>query len=84
MPGVIDPEEYDPRFPGGNYEDWIMNVLAPDELSARNIDQIIEIQRRLRANLEAGVKTKRNVAPKLELKKLIKRPEPTIRVRRLT
>ena len=70
MPGVIPEDEYDPRFPGGNYEDWIMNVVPPDELSAKNIDQIIQIQRRLRASIESGAKMKKHETPKLDLGKL--------------
>ena len=84
MPGVIDPTEYDERFPGGNYEDWIMNVVPPDELTARNIDQIIAIQRKLRAAIEGGVKMKKHEAPKLDLVKIgLKRPEPKLRIRRI-
>jgi len=52
----------DPRFPGGNYLDWLMN-LDPLELSAQNIDEIIAAHREARAAIAAGGKPKRLADP---------------------
>jgi hypothetical protein len=67
---VIEKEEQDPRFPGtGNYLDWLMS-LDPLELSARNIDEVIQYHRRNRALVDAGVKPKKNEGPKVDLEKI--------------
>ncbi len=52
----------DPRFPGGNYLDWLMH-LDPLELSAQNIDEIIAVHRADRARQAAGGKAKRLASP---------------------
>lgn len=56
--------EPDPRWHGeGNYLDWLM-TMDPLELSAQNIDEIIEYQRRARGLADAGMKPKRGIAEK--------------------
>jgi hypothetical protein len=55
-------ESPDPRFPGGNYLDWLMH-LDPLELSAQNIDQIIAAHRAARAAQAGGAKAKRLASP---------------------
>lgn len=52
----------DDRFPGGNYLDWLM-ALDPLELSAQNIDEIIDAHRQARANYASGGKAKRLASP---------------------
>lgn len=73
----------DPRFPGGNYIDWLMS-LDPLELSAQNIDEIILVHRKGRLAHQSGVKPKKVTAemPSLEAIGLSK-SEP-IKKRKLT
>jgi hypothetical protein len=53
--------EADPRFPGGmNYLDWLMNVLPPDELTARNLEEIVADIRHRRESADSGVKPKKH------------------------
>lgn len=61
---MADDPDLDPRWHGnGNYLDWLM-TMDPLELSAQNIDSIIEYQRRARGLADAGVRPKRGVAEK--------------------
>lgn len=69
MTSPTDPSGPDPRFPGGNYLDWLMH-LDPLELSAQNIDEIILIQRKQRLAWESGVKPKKSAGPPIDLGKL--------------
>lgn len=71
----------DPRFPGGNYLDWLM-ALDPLELSAQNIDEIIAAHRAARAAYASGGKAKRLAsAQHIDLKQLglVRKPEPVKR-----
>lgn len=74
----------DPRFPGGNYIDWLMS-LDPLELSAQNIDEIIIVHRKGRLVHQSGVKPKKVTGeslPSLESLRLVK--EEPIKRRKLT
>lgn len=53
-----DDAPQDPRFPGGNYLDWLMS-LDPLALSAQNIDEIIADHRAKRGIHTSGGKLKR-------------------------
>jgi hypothetical protein len=79
------PSSVDERFPGGNYLDWLMN-LDPLELSAQNIDEIIDIHRKARADIAAGGKPKRlSEGQKIDLQALgLIRPKAKIVRRNIT
>ena len=79
-------KDEDPRFPGGmNYLDWLFNVLAPDERTPTNIDQIIAFMRKARDSKESGVKPKKaDYEPKIDVAKLMRiKAKPGIKVRPL-
>ena len=79
-------KDEDPRFPGGmNYLDWLFYVLAPDERTPTNLDQIIAYMRKDRDSRESGVKPKKfNYEPKINVAKLMHiKAKPGIKVRPL-
>lgn len=53
-----------------NEVDRLMD-LDPLELSAQDIDEIIRYQRKMKANFDAGIKTPKGDAPKIDLKALL-------------
>lgn len=59
-----------------NELDELMN-LDPLDLSAQDIDKIIESHRRARQNYEAGVKPKKEASPKKDLSALMAKLAPT-------
>jgi hypothetical protein len=64
-----------------NELDTLMN-LDPLDLSAQDIDRIIEMQRRARRDFESGVKPKKDTPPKqpLDLVALgLEKPKGTLR-----
>lgn len=69
----------DPRFHGnGSYLDWLM-TLDPLELSAQNIDEIIEFHRKRRTESASGIRRKKEpTSSTINLVQLglVKPPEP--------
>lgn len=59
----------DPRFPGGNYLDWLIN-LDPLELSDRNIEEVIEYNRQDRARRAMGGKAENRPTKVIDLEKI--------------
>jgi hypothetical protein len=67
-----------------NYLDWLFNVLAPDEITIQNLEDIVMFQRKARMSAESGVKPKKaDRSPKIDVvtlglvkskPKLIRRP----------
>lgn len=76
--------DLDPRCPEGmNYLDWLMMVLKPDEMTAKNRDEIVAQMRKLRVASDAGIKPKKGTAPKISLSDLkLAKPKPSL-IRRL-
>lgn len=87
MNGLIDPSDYDPAFPGGNYEDWIMLIQDVDQYTPKIVGHIIEIQREMRKIVESGGKLKKggtSTEMVKELKSIIPRaPEPPMKRRKV-
>ena len=68
-----------------NYLDWLMDVLEPDQLVAKNLDQIIAYIRKDRGRAESGIKAKKtDYNPRQDpvMKKLLK-PRAKLGVRPL-
>jgi hypothetical protein len=82
---MTEEPDKDHRFPGtGNYLDWLMS-MDPLELSAQNIDQVIQYHRRNRQLVDAGVKPKKNEGPKVDLEKIgLAAPKQVVKRRQIT
>lgn len=69
--------DLDPRFPGGmNYLDWLMNVLSADELTAKNVEEIVDYLRGDRASYEATGKVKKSNKITGDLLAMVKKNNP--------
>lgn len=76
----------DPRFPGGmDYLDWLMNVLKPDELTPKNVDEIIVYQQKACIAYESGAKIKKSdvTIANSDLIKRFTKPKPKLFMRPL-
>lgn len=82
----MDDEDQDERFPGGmNYLDWLMNVLKPDELTPKNVDEIIAFQQKACVAYESGAKVKKGdvTIANSDLIKRFTKPKPRLALRGL-
>jgi hypothetical protein len=83
--GIIDEDQYDPRYRKsgypGQYEDWLMLHVPPDECTDKNIDQIIIILQDLRHR--QALRMKKWETPNCDAPKPLQRPEPKLRMRRI-